>query len=176
MCPKDDDVKSTGIALSTNVVKVGNTYSYSNGLITFAMTDGNLSSIQFTSPNTNYTKYNGTYTAPAPTIGTIGDIIHTLYSFPTSYATSNWKNSNDVRVYDESGYMLCFEKSSGTGYIGLYALMEATATGEGDIWTAKDLSDNIITFTLENGVLKSITLPELFGQYPTFSGIYTVSD
>ena len=111
--------------------------------------------------------------APAPTISTIGDIINTLDSFPTSYDDSNWKNSNDVRVYVESDYALSFENSNGPGYIGLYALMDAPATGEGDIWTAKDLNDNSITFTLENGVLKSITLPELFGQYPSFSGTYS---
>ena len=69
--PKNDANKTMGIPVSTVVTKVGKDYTYSNDTIKFIMTDGKLSSIQFKSTNSNYTKYDGTY-APAANISVTG--------------------------------------------------------------------------------------------------------
>ncbi len=110
----------TKISVTTNVTKVEDNYLYGDGIITFAMTDGSLSSIKYTSTNNSFTKYNGTYAPVVPVTGVsiernratllVGDSWLALGGdviFIPADATNKsvtWSSSNtDVAAVDASG-------------------------------------------------------------------------
>lgn len=152
----------TGPVTTSVVAKNGDNYqaTFVNGTITFNMSDGKLVSISFEHIKDNYASLDGTYSAPAPTV-TISNIIATNSDFPTSNAdapANAWVSDNGHTLYTNG--ICLYSDTIDNEVVGLKEIV--IKNGDSYYYTHESAT---ITFNMKNGVLISISLSNVVGDY-----------
>lgn len=151
--------------LDAAITKNGDDYTHiesAYGSLVFHMTDGILTSIDFS--NDKYSYLNGTYAKQL----TIADIIPE--DFPTSFDTG-WVNENGAQVFRDDDYpdgfpFLHFQKN---GVGGEAYGFTGKVFKDGDNYTSGSISYGLITFVMNKGVLTNIKLESDNTQEPYIS-------